>query len=123
MNMTNVIVMQGRLTKDVELRYTKSNKAVASFSLANEYRGKDASFYSCTAWGNTAEYMERYLNKGQMIVVTGHLQTREYDDKDGNHRKLVEIVADSVATCGRTAQTENEPVFTEIEDDGDELPF
>lgn len=99
--MLNHIVVMGRLTRDPELRRTQSGTAVASFSLAVErdFKGQDGEkvtdFFDVTAWRNTAEFVSRYFTKGRMMVVDGRLQSRKWEDRDGNRRTSIEIVADS----------------------------
>lgn len=99
----NRVTIAGRLTKNLELRHTQSGTAVASFTLAVDGDFKDKQtgerptyWIDCVAWASTAEFMERYLGKGRMVIVDGRLQTRTWTDKDGNKRKSVEVVADSV---------------------------
>lgn len=102
MSLNRVCVM-GRFTKDPELRRTQSGTTVTSFTLAVEDDFKDketgekkAHFIDCVAWKNTAEFVCQYFDKGRMAVVSGRLQTRSWEDNDGNRRKAVEVVADSV---------------------------
>lgn len=98
----NVAVIMGRLTKDPELRYTASNTAVLSFTVAvdRDYvkpgEERQADFIDVVAWGKTAEFIDRYFEKGQKIIVEGSIQTRIYTDKDGNKCKAVEVVARQV---------------------------
>lgn len=99
--MLNHVVVMGRLTRDPELRRTQSGTAVASFSLAVErdFKGQDGEkvtdFFDVTAWRNTAEFVNRYFTKGRMMVVDGRLQSRKWEDRDGNRRTSIEIVADN----------------------------
>jgi len=106
----NSAVLMGRLTADPELRTTQSGKSVASFSLAvdrdfQQNGEKQADFISVVAWGKTAEFIDKYFRKGRMIAVVGRIQTRTYTDKDGNNRKVVEVVADKVSFTGEKADT------------------
>ncbi len=100
--MLNHIAIMGRLTKDPEIRRTQSGTPVASFTLAVERDFKDDSgtratdFIDCVAWRNTAEFVSKYFSKGRMAIVSGRLQIRTWQDKDGNNRKVAEVVADSV---------------------------
>ena len=100
--MLNHITIMGRLTKDVELRRTPSGVAVANFTLAvdrdfKEKGGeKETDFIECVALRNTAEFMDKHFTKGRMAVVSGRLQTRSWQDKDGNKRKTAEVVAENV---------------------------
>lgn len=100
--MLNTITVMGRLTKDPELRRTGSGTAVTNFTLAVERDfkdsngGKETDFIEVVTWRNTAEFVSKYFAKGRMVCVNGRLQIRDYTDKDGNKRKVSEIVADSV---------------------------
>lgn len=105
--MLNQIAIQGRIVRDPELRRTDSGKAVTSFSVAcdrdfkNSQTGeKEVDFLDCVAWGSTAETVERYFRKGQMAMVTGRLQIRQYTDKNGQKRRYAEILVSSVYFCG-----------------------
>lgn len=97
--MLNKIVLQGRLCKDPELRYTQSGTAVTSFTLAVDRDSKNketgerpVDFIDCVAWRNTAEFAANYFSKGRMAVVEGRLQIRDWTDKDGNKRKSAEVL-------------------------------
>ena len=101
--MLNHIVLMGRLTRDPELRYTGSNVPVASFSIAvdrdfgrGENGEKQTDFINVSAWRQTGEFVSKYFTKGSMIVVSGRLQIRNWNDKDGNKRRSAEVVADNV---------------------------
>ena len=95
--MLNNVTIMGRLVRDPELRYTQNQTPVASFSLACERDSKDktADFIDCTAWRRIAEIINEYMMKGQLIVVTGRLQIRQWTDKDGNKRSAPEINVDN----------------------------
>lgn len=139
--MLNHVTIMGRLTRDPELRHTQSGTAVTSFTLAVDRDFKDKNsgetatdWISCTAWKGTAEFVSRYFQKGRMAVVDGRLQTRSYQDRDGNKRTAVEVVSDHVyfgdskkkeseGNAPDDEFPENEPQgFSEAEDDG-EPPF
>lgn len=105
--MLNVAVIMGRLVATPELRTTPSGVSVCSFRVAvdRSYSSRDGGerqtdFIDVVAWRNTAEFVCRYFQKGQMIAVNGRIQTRNYEDKQGNKRTAVEIVADNVNFCG-----------------------
>lgn len=149
--MLNQITIMGRLTRDPELRYTSSGTAVTSFTLAVErdFGGKDGGekpvdFIDCLAWRHTAEFVANYFSKGRMAVVSGQLQVRNWEDKNGNRRKSYEVVAQNVyfgdskrdadsgqhqsyqgnygqASVGSNYQSMDSD-FTEIDGD-DDLPF
>lgn len=141
--MLNVWTGQGRLVKEPELRYTQQQTAVLSFSIACErdFAGQDGKrptdFLDCVAWKNTAEFISKWFGKGDMIVLSGTLQKREWTDNNGNKRYSTEIVVSSANFAGGknsgTGNTGSQPAaqtaapsgFYEIppdEDDG-ELPF
>ena len=100
--MLNHIVLMGRLTRDPELRRTGSGVAVASFTLpvdrdyAAQGAEKETDFVDIVAWRNTAEFVSKYFAKGRMAVVSGRLQIRNWQDKEGNKRRSAEVVADNV---------------------------
>jgi single-strand DNA-binding protein len=98
----NHIDIMGRMVRDPEMRRTASGIACVSFTLAvdRDFKGqgseKETDFIDCTAWRNTAEFVEKYFSKGRMAVVSGRLQMRKWTDKEGNKRTSAEIVADNV---------------------------
>ena len=101
--MLNHITLMGRLVRDPELRRTGTGIAVASFTVAvdRDFSGRDGGeketdFIDCVAWRQTGEFVSKYFTKGSMIVVSGRLQIRSWNDKDGNKRRTAEIVADNV---------------------------
>lgn len=100
--MLNKVILIGRTTREVELRRTSSGTAVATFTLAVDNRfvlkdGKPSTdFISCVAWANTAETMEKYVRKGALIAVEGRIQTRNYDNKDGNRVYITEVVVENM---------------------------
>lgn len=140
--MLNHITVMGRLTRDPELRRTTAGVAVANFALAvdRDYSGKDGGeketdFIEVVAWRGAGEFVSKYFTKGRMAVVSGRLQIRSWEDKDGAKRKSAEIVAESIyfgdsknaADSGNSRPTEAAaaPVqqgFPQIDED-DELPF
>jgi len=95
--MLNNVTLMGRLVRDPELRYTQNQIPVASFSLACERDTKDKTtdFIDCTAWRHTAEFINTYMGRGRLIVVTGRIQIRQWTDKDGNKRSAPEINVDN----------------------------
>lgn len=134
--MLNKIVIQGRLTKDPELRRTQSGTAVASATVAvdrdfkNQDGNRDTDFIPIVAWKGTGEMLAKYFSKGRMIVVEGRLQLRDWTDNDGNKRRTAEIVANSVYFGDSKRDGGDNPGyapapsgdFAEVEDGGD-LPF
>lgn len=111
--MINSAVIMGRLTADPELRTTASGVSVTSFCVAvdrNYVRAgeeRQADFINVVAWRQTADFVTRYFRKGSMIAVQGSIQTRTYEDKNGNKRTAVEIVADNVSFCGSRQSNDN----------------
>ena len=100
--MLNHITIMGRLVRDPELRRTGSGIAVASFTVAvdRDFGSRDGGeretdFIDCVAWRQTGEFVSKYFTKGRMIVVSGRLQSRSWNDKDGNKRRTAEVVADN----------------------------
>ena len=109
--MVNCAVIMGRLVADPELRTTSNGISVTSFAVAVDRRfarqGEDrqADFIDIIAWRQQAEFICKYFRKGSMIAIQGSIQTRTYEDKNGNKRKAVEIVADNVSFCGSKSET------------------
>ena len=105
--MLNVVAIMGRLARDPELRQTTTGKSVASFTIACDRNGKrdangqsQADWIPVTAWDRTAEFVCKYFQKGSLIAVDGRLQSRSYQDKNGNNRTAIEIVANNVNFAG-----------------------
>lgn len=100
--MLNNCTIQGRLTRDPELRYTASNTPVVSFTLACERSRKNANgeydtdFIDCAAFGKTAEFVKNWFAKGMMAIVVGRIQSRNWEDRNGNKRTSIEINANEV---------------------------
>ncbi len=104
--MINCAVIMGRLAADPELRQTQTGVYVTSFAVAvdrsfvRQGEERQADFIDVVAWRQTAEFVTKYFQKGSMIAISGTIQTRSYEDKNGNKRKAFEIVADNVSFCG-----------------------
>ena len=100
--MLNVVAIMGRLVADPQLRQTTTGKNVASFRIACDRGRRDANgqnqadFFDVVAWERSAEFVCRYFQKGSLIAVDGRLQSRQYQDKNGNNRTGVEIVANNI---------------------------
>lgn len=132
--MLNTAILMGRLTADPELKTTNSGISVTSFCVAVDRRyqkdsEKQADFLNVTAWRQTAEFICKYFRKGQMIAVQGSIQTRNYEDKNGNKRTAVEIVAENVSFCGSKSESDGQqtqnaprPSVNAIADDFTTLP-
>lgn len=93
--MINNVTLIGRVTQDIEVRKTNTNKSVASFTLAVGDKNSESSFINMTAWNKTAELLAQYAPKGKQIGVTGRLQTRIWE-KDGDKRKATEVIVEQV---------------------------
>ena len=102
----NKVFLIGRLTRDPELRYTGSNTAVASFSIAvnrnfqNQQGEREADFINIVVWRKQAENVKNYLSQGSQVAIDGRIQTRSYDDQNGQKRYVTEVVADNVEFLG-----------------------
>lgn len=129
--MLNRTILIGRLTRDPELRYTASGKAVANFTLAvnrpfkNQNGDYEADFINCQTWGKTAENLANYQRKGNQIAIEGRIQTRNYENSQGQKVYVTEVVAEQVTFIEskneqpkQQKQQVGEPV--DIQDD---LPF
>lgn len=140
--MMNVICLQGRMVRDPELKQTNSGVAVANFTVAVQRNMKsqngerESDFIDIVCWRHTAEFVSKYISKGDLVCLNGTLQTRNYEDKNGNKRKAYEVVADNVHFGGDKSRetTSNDAVQTEIAvpdakdgyvevDLSDDLPF
>ena len=132
--MLNTVSLVGRITKDPEIRYTQTQKAVVSFSLAVERDFKDQSgnkqtdFINIVAWGKTAEFIGKYVGKGRLLGVAGRLEVRTYNDRNGNKQYVTEVIANNVYALDSARQTQQEQGYTEaqmaeIDDDDADLPF
>ena len=109
----NKVVLIGRLTRDPELRYTGSNTAVATFTLAvnrtfsNQQGEREADFINIVVWRKQAENVKNYLTQGSQVAVEGRIQTRSYDDQNGQKRYVTEVVADNVEFLGSKNSSNN----------------
>ncbi len=99
----NKVILMGRLTRDPEVRYTQSNNTlVASFSLAvnrrftREGETQTADFINISAWAKTGEFVSKYFKKGQQVAVVGRIQTRSWEDQQGQRRYATDVVAEEV---------------------------
>ena len=134
----NKVILIGNLGKDPELRYLPSGGAVTKFSLATGSRWKDkdgqwqdrTDWHNIVAFGRTAEVCNEYLKKGSPVYVEGRIQTRSYDDRDGNKKWITEIIAQNVNLLGRkgepgeeTPEEVEQPVVEETKTEDEDLPF
>ena len=139
--MLNNVTLMGRLVADPELRTTTTGKSVANFTIAvdrsySKNGNKETDFINIVAWENTADFVSKHFGKGSMIAIQGSIQTRNYEDKNGNKRTAFEVVAKEVSFCGGKNETSpapaqasaptyqaTEPDFEEIDVDDSDLPF
>lgn len=143
--MLNKVLLTGRLTANPDSKVTQSGTAVATFTLAVQRNFKngsgeyDADFINCVAWRGTADFISRFFEKGQLITIVGTLQSRSFEDRNGNKRTIHEVVADEAMFAEsrkERSQTDDDSIaglvpppepagndteFTEVVDD--ELPF
>ena len=111
--MLNNISLQGRLTANPELRYTQSQTAVASFTLAcdrdraDQNGNRECDFFPCVAWGKLGEHVSKWFVKGQMALVSGRIQNRDYTDRNGVNRRTTEIIISSINFCGKKEDNPN----------------
>lgn len=135
--MLNKIIFQGRFCENPELKQTQSGVSVSSFTLAvdrdfkNQSGERETDFILVVAWKSVAEFIVNHFSRGDMAIVSGRLQSRRWEDRDGNKRTAIEIVAENIYFCGpkKSQQEQNfnqladaVDKFQEIEDQGN-LPF
>lgn len=136
----NKVMIIGHLGRDPEMRYTPSGRPVTTFSVATSRswnttdggKRNETEWFNVVAWGNLAEICKQYLSKGQQVYIEGRLQTRRWEDDDGNRRSSVEIVAREMVMLGekkkkggQNVQINNEDSFEsdDLPNDEDEFPF
>ena len=141
----NKFIVTANLTKDAELRYTTNEKAYSKFCVANNEgygENKKTNFFNCTLWGKSAENLNRFLVKGQKVLITGRIELGKYTDKEGVERLTTDIIVDSfggIELIGNKVQQESETDnyasnnndfsmnnnedMTPVDDDSDVLPF
>lgn len=142
--MLNCVTLMGRLVADPELRTTNNGKSVATFRIAVDRSytkdgNREADFITIVAFGSTADFVSKWFSKGSMIAIQGSIQTRNYEDSNGNKRTAFEVVAKEVSFCGGKNEANQAPTqmsapdipgysqmptddFEEIGDD-EELPY
>lgn len=136
----NKVILMGRLTKDPEIRYTQNEKIVVNFTLAVNRRftkenEQKADFFNIVAWGKTAEFVGKYFRKGLQVGLIGRLQTRNYEDNQGQKKYITEVFTEEAyfADSNKENKVENSapninfedftPNFNIFEEDDDDLPF
>ena len=130
----NKVMIIGNLGKEPELRYTPSGRPVTTFSVAvsrtwkgtNGEHRSETEWFKIVAWGKLADLCKEYLNKGQQVYIEGRLQTRRWEDKEGQQRTTVEVVANEMTMLGDRrdkGQDDSAPVEMPPDIDEDEFPF
>lgn len=126
----NKAILTGRLTKDPQHRTTPNGVSVTTFAVAVNRRYKDeagkyqADFINCIAWRATADFVSKYFQKGAGIGIVGSIQSRSYEDKNGNRRYVTEVVAEEVEFAGSKKQAESKEASYDTNSDdlfGDEI--
>ncbi len=113
--MFNRVILVGRIGQDPEMRYTPSGNAVTNFSIATNRKwrnreGKldeETTWHDIVCWGKTAEFISEYAGKGSLVFIEGRIQKRSWDDKDGNKRYSVEVVASNVQLLDRRSDRDD----------------
>lgn len=135
----NSITIHGRLTKDPEVTVTATGSKVCKISVAVNriFKQEETDFFDCTAWNKTADFLEQYFRKGREILVRGEMQSRVWEDSNGNKRKAWEVNIDEIDFCGKPdneykqftpsnppseSSGEDSASFAPLSDD-DDLPF
>ena len=137
----NKVMVIGHLGRDPEMRYTPSGRPVTTFTVAvsrswntaDGERRTETEWFNIVAWGNLAEICKQYLHKGQQVYIEGRLQTRRWDDKEGQKRTSVEVVASEMMMLGDRRDNNNQPKSSNQDEsaedssesvaDEDEFPF
>ena len=123
----NKIILIGRMTKDIEIRYTQNQKEVGNFDLAVNRNYKNANgeydtdFFKCIAWGNLAKTIHTYTSRGSQIAIEGRVENRKYQANDGTNRYVTEVVVEGVQLLDskkNNTTTEQEEIYS-----GEDLPF
>lgn len=131
--MLNKAILNGRLTKAPELKQTNSGKSVCGFTIAVD-RNRDrekTDFVPIVAWGKTAEFVNQWFGKGDLITIVGRIEVRNYEDKNGNKRTATEVIAEEALFGGskstgqgsENSAQRNVAGLEEVDDDGADLPF
>ncbi len=131
----NKVMIIGNLGKEPELRYTPSGRPVTTFSVAvsrswkssNGEHRSETEWFKIVAWGKLAEICKEYLHKGQQVYIEGRLQTRQWEDKEGQQRTTVELIANEMTMLGerrdKTSAEDNSAEYAPPDIDEDEFPF
>lgn len=121
----NHVDIQGRLVRDPEKRMTGSGKSVTSFTIAvdRNFANSGTDFFDCVSWDKQGDFVAKHFTKGKMILISGRIQKRSWNDKDGNKRETAEIVTEDVYFCD--SKKDDKPVndFAVMQGDDSDLPF
>lgn len=107
----NLVMLKGRMTKDIELKTMSNGKNLGNFSIAVQRSYKNANgeyesdFFNCTAFGASADFISKYFGKGQEILITGRLQNRSWEADDGTKRHATDVIVEKVEFCGSKNKT------------------
>jgi len=128
MSAYNKAILIGRLTRDPEMRYTKTGKPVVSFTLAinrrtSNQQEKQADFINIVAWQKLAEICANYLTKGSLVAVDGRIQTRSYDAQDGQKKYVFEVIAENMQMLERRTDAGTKAGAKEEKTADNEIPF
>ncbi len=116
----NKVLLIGRLTRDPELRYTGSNRAVTQITIAvnrnftNQNGEREADFINVVVWDKAAENLKKYVGKGRMVAVEGRIQTRNYDNNEGKKVYVTEVVAQNVQFLDSRSASDNSASYTQV---------
>ncbi len=126
----NKVILMGRLTKDPEVKYTQQNVAVARYSIAVARRFQqkgqpEVDFINCIAFGKSAEFAQKYLNKGKQIAIIGRIQVRSWENENGQKQWSTEVIVEEHYFADSKAKEteEEENGFDTMDDNDDDLPF
>ena len=124
----NKVILMGRLTKDPEVKYTQQNVAVARYSIAVARRFQqkgqpEVDFINCIAFGKSAEFAQKYLNKGKQIAITGRIQVRTWENENGQKQWSTEVIVEEQYFADSKAKETEENGFDTMDENDDDLPF
>ena len=124
----NKVILMGRLTKDPEVKYTQQNVAVARYSIAVarrlQQKGQpEVDFINCIAFGKSAEFAQKYLNKGKQIAITGRIQVHTWENENGQKQWSTEVIVEEQYFADSKAKETEENGFDTVDENDDDLPF
>lgn len=124
----NKVILMGRLTKDPEVKYTQQNVAVARYSIAVARRFQqkgqpEVDFINCIAFGKSAEFAQKYLNKGKQIAIIGRIQVRTWENENGQKQWNTEVIVEEQYFADSKAKETEENGFDTVDENDDDLPF